>query len=116
MFKTITRFASSFTALLTDQRPSVDAQEQLEVIRAAMLDEIMELDDMHAVVYGSVWNSIDSARDIQSLWYLRSDLLKVISESYGEEVARKKLQEISEMFRGLVAKNQLAGNSRRKRL
>ena len=115
MFKTITRFTSSFAAILMEQTNSADAESQLEKIRTAMLDELLDVDESHAVVYGRVWSAIDSARDIQSLWYLRSDVLKLISGIYGEELAWKKLEKISEMFRGFVPKNQLSGNAMRKK-
>jgi hypothetical protein len=108
MFKTIIRFTSSFAALLLEQGTSGDAEGQLEKIRNAMLDELLNVEDSRGVVYGTVWNAIDGARSIQSLWYLRSDLLMLISEKHGESKAWKKLEGISELFRGFIANNQLA--------
>jgi hypothetical protein len=42
------------------------------------------------------------ADDVQTLWYRRSDVLRLLADFHGERVAREKIDEISEMFRGLV--------------
>jgi hypothetical protein len=42
------------------------------------------------------------AADIQSLWYLRGELMGAMAALHGEATARAKMQEISEMFQGLL--------------
>jgi hypothetical protein len=113
MFKSIIRFTSSFAALLLEKGTSGDAEGQLEKIRNAMLDELLNVDDSLGVLYGAVWTAIDGARDIQSLWYLRSDLLVLISESHGEKFAWGKLGEITELFRGYIANTQFSRKPKR---
>lgn len=36
-------------------------------------------------------------------WYLRSDFLRLMADFHGEPAARKKLDETSEMLRGMVS-------------
>jgi len=40
------------------------------------------------------------ADDIESLWYLRQDLLMAISAADGEVAARRELGEINDLFKG----------------
>lgn len=40
--------------------------------------------------------------DAASLWYLRSDLMQVLSASQGEREARQRLENISQLFEGLL--------------
>jgi hypothetical protein len=105
--KALSRFTSTFAALLTDQSTIIDADGRIENIRDAMLRALSTLEDHHTNDALKVWSEIVRANDIQSLWYRRSDVLRLLADFHGERVARKKLDEISEMFRGLVPDNQM---------
>ena len=109
MLKTLARFTSSFAALLSDQKTVIDADGRIEDIRSAMLDELSALQSSTAS--SAIWASIARAVDFQTLWYTRSDLFGVLADHLGEEVAREKINAITEMFRGLVADNFLIASA-----
>jgi hypothetical protein len=105
--KTFSRFTSTLAALITDQNTIIDADGRTENIRDAMLRALSTLEDHHHNDALKVWADIVRADDIQTLWYLRSDMLRLLADFHGEPVARRKLDEISEMFRGMVHDNQM---------
>lgn len=107
MRKTISRFKSSFAALLTDQTTVIDADGRTENIRTAMLQALSEVDGSPALDASKTWTDVVRAADIQTLWYLRSELLRLLSARHGEQAARQRLNTITEMFRGIVHKNQM---------
>jgi hypothetical protein len=105
--KTLSRFASTFAALLSDQGSVIDVGGRIEHIRDAMLRELSTLEDHHQNDALKIWSDIVRASDIQTLWYLRSDVLRLLADFHGEPEARKKLDQISAMFRGMVPDNQM---------
>lgn len=115
MLKTISRFTSSFAALLADQDTAIDSVGRMEDIRTAMLDALSELDGVQQTSASRAWADIARASDVQALWYLRSDVLRLLADFYGELVARKRLHEITELFRGIVPKNQMPTPNRMQR-
>ena len=104
MRKTISRFTSSFAALLSDQDTVLNVDGRLESIRAAMLDALMELERVQG---SDIWSKVDGAGEVQSLWYLRSELMALLAAHGGERIARQKLDAITELFRGVVPNNQM---------
>lgn len=112
MRKTISRFKSSFVALLRDQNTIIDADGRVEAIRTAMLDALANIDPNERMGSSKAWTDIARAADIQTLWYLRSDVLRLLSDFHGEQLARSKLEAMTEMFRGLVAPNQMPSRRR----
>ncbi len=46
------------------------------------------------------------ANDLQDLWYLRGDVMASVAAAKGEAAARTTLNQISEMFKGLLPKSQ----------
>lgn len=72
-------------------------QSVLDDVRHAMLDS---LEQSGAVVSTSVRSRVTYANDLQDLWYLRGDVMAAISAMDGELVARRKLLQISDMFKG----------------
>jgi hypothetical protein len=114
MLKTISRFSSSLVALLGDERSTVDANNQLNRIRTTMLSAAVDFigKDNDSYWSGKVSADISRAHDIQTLWYLRSDLMRILSDHCGEQVGQKKLDEITEMFRGSVPRDQMPGPRR----
>lgn len=78
---------------------SVRTESSLDSIRQAMLDA---LGSLGASSYPVVQLRVSYANEIQDLWYLRGDLMAVLAAIEGEAIARTKLVQISEMFRGLL--------------
>jgi hypothetical protein len=104
MFKTIYRITSGFSTLLDAQNTVMDVDGRLEHIRAEMLDTLRMI-EFH--MSSRTWTDIDRANDAQTLWYLRSDVMRMLCAGLGEEVARGHLDEITEMFRGMVPETQM---------
>ncbi len=103
MRKAISRFVS----LLSDQKTIIDADARVEGIRMAMLDALQSIDANEEMGSSKAWTDIARAADTQTLWYLRSDVLRLLSDFHGEQAARDKLEAMTEMFRGLVPPNQM---------
>jgi hypothetical protein len=112
MRKTLARFKSSFASLLSDQDTVIDADARVENIRTAMLDALACITPNEDMGSSRAWADIARAADIQTLWYLRSDVLRLLSDFHGEQQARDKLEAMTEMFRGLVPPNQMPSRRR----
>lgn len=112
MRKTISRFTTSLAALLTDQTTVIDADGRTENIRTEMLRALSAIDSNPPMDSSALWARIVRAVDIQTLWYLRSDLLRQLSDFHGEQLACSKLAAITEMFRGIVHKSQMPTTKR----
>ena len=79
-----------------------------EAIRAAMLEVVYEVyTTQKSAESAKVWSDISRASDFETLWYLRSDVLRVLSGFNGEVTSRKQLEPISELFRGLVPQHHM---------
>lgn len=115
MLKRISRYTSSLAALLSASDTTSDVQGRLEEIRAAMLQSVEEFSDTATFRSKRLCETASSAHDIQTLWYLRSDLMTVLSDCRGEQAGRIKLNELTEMFRGVVYQNQMPGPRRLRR-
>jgi hypothetical protein len=107
MRKTLARFTSSFAALLSDPATVIDADSRVEIIRDAMLEALSTAGQPQMGGSSKTWTDVARAADVQTLWYLRSDVLRVLSESYGEQAARDRLVALTELFRGVVSDNQM---------
>jgi hypothetical protein len=70
-----------------------------EDIREAMLALLGEAGGKQ---FANVTRRVRYANDIQALWYLRGDLLATLAGVHGEAGARKKVQQITRMFDGLL--------------
>lgn len=68
MLKTITRFTSSFAALLTNQDTTIDLNARVEDIRSALLDALMELGAAPVLNSKPTWTAIARASEAQTLW------------------------------------------------
>ena len=73
----------------------------MQHIREAMLDSLSQ---PGSVTDHSVELKVVHANDLQELWYLRGDLMAAMAAVDGEAVARRKLIQISEMFKGFLPK------------
>ena len=96
------KFASSMLSILRSGDSVLDSKldHRVEDIRQAMMESLRdvvgsdELDHIRArVLYGA---------DVQSLWYVRSDIMGLLAGTYGEAVAQEKMTLLTDMFRGLV--------------
>lgn len=74
----------------------------LEDIREAMLDG---LGDTAAVTASKLELRVIHACDLQDLWYLRGDVMAAIAAVDGEVIARQKMNQISDMFKGLLPRS-----------
>jgi hypothetical protein len=112
MRKTLSSFTSSFSGLLHGPRsPNVLGGRQ-EEIRTAMLAALADIESTQPHAFSKILVTITQASDVQSLWDARSDLLRLIADRDGELAARKTLDAITEMFRGLVPHNLLPNRRR----
>lgn len=75
---------------------------QIELIRQAMLES---LGNRSCSAFPQLESRILLAVDLQSLWYLRSDLMAALSSLQGEFTARHSLKDITSMFEGFMPKN-----------
>jgi hypothetical protein len=57
-------------------------------------------------------DKVNQAYSIQTLWYLRIDLLVFLSKHCGEKLARERLSTITDTFRGLIPRNQMPKSGR----
>lgn len=73
--------------------------ERTEDIRQLML---VELGAHGEKKFPGVARRLRYAQDIQGLWYARSDLMAVLANTHGETVAREKVADISDRFKGLL--------------
>jgi hypothetical protein len=77
---------------------------RVEKIRSLMLDY---LDPSPNSAHQRLIRRLRFASDVQALWYLRGDLMAVLSELSNERQARDQIQQITLMFEGLVPESML---------
>jgi hypothetical protein len=111
--KRLTKFATTFAGLLQPADAAVDTGAQLEDIRHVMLASLSAI-PTHTLGLEKTWGAIARAGAAQTLWYLRSDLLALLASHCGEAKARESLDQITQMFRGLVPDGLMGGNRRPK--
>ena len=80
----------------------------LDDIKKAMLSA---LGDTGAEKYPVVQLKVSCANDIEDLWYLRGDLMAVLSAFSGEVAAKRQINEISDMFHGMLPRGLTARSS-----
>ncbi|MDI3380596.1 hypothetical protein ACFPPF_08810 [Xenophilus aerolatus] len=51
---------------------------------------------------------IQYADEMESLWYLRQDMLAALSNVYGEARARREMRPINDLFKGLLPQAMVA--------
>lgn len=77
-------------------------ESALEDIREAMLEGLCVNGTTPA---SKLELKVTTANDLHDLWYLRGDVMAAIAAIDGEAAARRKLNQISQMFRGLLPKS-----------
>jgi hypothetical protein len=108
----ISRMTSSLLELWRETEPETGLPPLLERIREAMLGSMALHVDARAPG-PSVWTRVLAANDIQTLWYLRSDVMGVLSSVCGETLAASQLSQITELFRDQIPAAQFASSQRR---
>jgi hypothetical protein len=102
MMSIISRFSTSLFTLLDDSASVSKAEDRIEDIRSAMLECLAEcLDETES--RPALWNELTEATCIQTLWYLRIDLMAFLSFCFGETLASQRLVLITDRFRGGLA-------------
>jgi hypothetical protein len=102
MFSVISKFTSSLMGLARESGSSnVDTENRVNEIRQAMLDCIFDCLP-HTAAPPAILQKIQFATAIQTLWYLRVDLMALLSEHGSETLAKAKIAAITDMFRGLL--------------
>jgi hypothetical protein len=81
---------------------------RLEQVRTAMMDCLRQ---RTAQEVPSLQRRMARAQDVQTLWYLRADLMGVLANGEGESAARTQLEEITQMFQGLLPKALMSRSS-----
>jgi hypothetical protein len=99
-------FASSLLRLFGEATPEAIPESRIAHIRQEMLGSLADLEQSPQL--SRLWDRILYARDIQTLWYLRSDMLVLLSGLLGESVARTRLAPITGLFQGLLPATQQA--------
>lgn len=91
---------SSYMALLGKAEITPDLLvARTEAIRKLMLAEI---DATGEINFSGVVRRVRYAPDVQGLWYVRSELMGVLSSVHGETIAQAKIASISARFKGLI--------------
>lgn len=80
-------------------------QKSTQEIKNAMLAAMGKNLPVH---YHVTQLRVTHADDIHDLWYLRADVLAAIASFAGEAFASKQMEDISEMFVGLVPKTMMS--------
>ena len=111
MKATISRFTSSLMSQLGGWLSESDAESLTKDIRVAMVASMLEA-LKGQTTRPPVWNRVIYATSIQTLWYLRTDLMAFLSEQCGETQARDKLTAITEKFRGAMPREQMPKKTR----
>lgn len=102
----VSKLSSSLMALLDQDMPRAEQSARMDEIREAMQASLAShlKQDMRQ---HPLWVRLEFATSIQSLWYLRMELMTLLCVHCDETVAHAELQRITAMFRGLVANTQM---------
>ncbi|HPW09272.1 MAG TPA: hypothetical protein PLD78_16640 [Burkholderiaceae bacterium] len=98
------KFASSMLSLLRSGDSVLDASpdHRIEDIRRTMVECLRDVTPSDELTH--VRSRVLYGRDVQSLWYVRSDVMNLIAGTHGETLAREQLVMLTDMFRGLLPK------------
>lgn len=88
-----------FSGGTASQPAEQDTVFSIEHIRATMMSQIPENCDERAAM---VRRRINYAVSVEALWFMRGDLMAVLSRSMGEAAALEQISHISEMFDELL--------------
>jgi hypothetical protein len=99
--KTTTSFKNSVQSLLGSLplQSAAVKEGRIEEIRVAML---VCLGEAGARRFPHIERRIRFSGDVEGLWFLRGDVLAAVAITHGESHARKKIERITGMFKGLI--------------
>lgn len=105
-----TSLKNSFYNIIGVDSARADAgrAQQLEQVRFAMLACLEKVDGFDGP---ALQRRLAYAKDVQSLWYLRADLMGVLANRDGESAARSQMEQIAPLFRGLLPKGLVSRSS-----
>ena len=95
----MSRIRTSIMGLLREPDDGAQDVALLEHIRDEMRD-CLEQFSLDQAAHAGLWRRLHNAADMQTLWYLRSDLMHHLSHVCGETQARTVLNNITALFRG----------------
>jgi hypothetical protein len=103
------KLSSSLMGLLDDSLPKGRRETGVQEIRDAMFASLASRmqGDMRT---HPIWNKLQYASTIQTLWYLRMELMTLLSVHCDEGVAQGELERITDLFQGLLPRNQTRGS------
>ena len=104
------KFASSLISLFIDAAPDTVEDRRIEAVRDAMLSAIADLTQTSGL--DTITRRLRWAPHAQSLWYLRIDVMTLLSAQLGESEAHRRLRDVTQRFRGLVPSAQISRPSR----
>jgi hypothetical protein len=107
----MSRFASSLMGLLREPEPETGTLAQVECIRTEM-QACMAAVLPDPAARPPVWGKVALAPDMQTLWYLRSDLMHLLCDHRGEAAATRQMAALTGMFRGHLPAAQFASANR----
>ena len=96
----------------SDSDSAAQSNSQLEDIRSSMLASMAEY-LIDPAAERPVWAKVLYAKDVQTLWYLRSDVMHLLSDHCGEGPASAQVSAITQLFRGQLPNAQFASSQRR---
>lgn len=99
--------------LIREPEAPVQTEAQEEHIRREMLDCI-DIFLAPGTERPPLWSKLAYANDIQALWFLRSDVMHLLSEYCGETLAAVRVANLTAMFRGYIPSAQFASARRRR--
>ncbi|HSV51985.1 MAG TPA: hypothetical protein VLJ57_07705 [Burkholderiaceae bacterium] len=99
--KTTTSFKNSVQSLLGSLplQSTAFKEGRIDEIRLAMLACLGEAGARH---FPHVERRIRFSGDVEGLWFLRGDVLAAVAMTHGEAHARKRIERITAMFKGLI--------------
>jgi hypothetical protein len=109
----MSRLSTSLMGLMRDPARNADSQAHVDHIRQEMLDS-MDLMLPKQAARPPVWARVQYADDIQSLWFLRSDVMHMLCDHCGETLAAIKVDTLTSLFRGYIPTAQFASAKRRR--
>lgn len=109
----LTQFATGMRNAFKDIDVRQGSEQDLETTRKAMLDSMQTVAGPQAT-RAPLWRAISGAKDGQSLWYLRSDLMAYLSAHKGEPFAKEQLSGLTKNFRGQIPSAQFASALRQR--
>ena len=94
------KFVTSFLSLFGEAPSAQSSAVRVQEIRQAMLDCFQGTPSCPD--QAQIWRRVLYAPDIQSLWYLRSDILILLAHHLGENEAHARLDRVTALFAGLL--------------